>query len=147
MLKRYAVASVLAIGASGCTLFGSERTDPLPRPAPDQLRPSKYEPENAFELTGGVSSRSAFSTRNDSGLQVEVRDFIVPRSEGPVEIRQIANRAALIEVREGTGVAMRGESAVQLAPGVVFTVSEGTSLRVHATGEGLTFRAHLYRQE
>jgi mannose-6-phosphate isomerase class I len=94
-----------------------------------------------------VSTRAAYSTRSDAGLQIEVRDFLIAQSDAPVEVPLISKSAALVEVREGSGVAIVGGSTAQLAPGFVFTVSEGTPLRVQAKGEPLSFRVHLYRQQ
>jgi len=135
--------ALLLSTALACAGAGSNGIALLPRPAPDRAPASDYAPERPLQpVAPGVSQRVTFLAE-ESGYAVEVRDILVAPATKPVSL-EIAG-AAVIEVRDGTGMVAVGDKSRDVAIGASFAVSEGEKVTAQARGAPLLLRAHFFK--
>ena len=136
------VAPLVIVFASGCAT-DSRGIALLPSPSQEKMQFSKYEPANAYtRLEGGSLTRSSFATV-EAGYAIEVRDFLFGPALKVVQVD--IDGAAILEVRDGAGVARIGDKVQVVEMGATFAVSEGEKLWVEARDGPLLLRAHVFR--
>lgn len=126
--------SLVVAFTAGCRTdpFRGSR-EPLPRPEPEQVRASDYEPAVPYrEIAGGLFSRTRFVSE-----RTELRYLLVgPRKATE---RHAFERAALVIVMGGTGTleAGAGERAArrELVPGASFTLRPREPFRITNQGD------------
>jgi hypothetical protein len=120
-------------GARGVALLGQP---------PERVQFSQSQPDRAFVATpAGFAVRSAFTTTED-GYRIDMRDILVAPGQKAVDVELPG--AAIVEVREGGGIATIGGRERQLTMGATFTLSQGDRVRVEARGGPLILRAHVF---
>jgi quercetin dioxygenase-like cupin family protein len=120
---------------------GSRGVALLP-PPPERLQLSQYQPDKPFVGTAaGPAGRSTFTVAED-GYQIDVRDVLIAPGQKAVDVEMPG--VAILQVREGGGIATIGGRERQLTMGAIFTVSEGEKARVEARGGPLILRAHVF---
>jgi hypothetical protein len=137
---RRLLAAVLTI-EGGCA--GAKGVGPLPPPPPGQVQASDYVPDRPLaQVAPGLSARLTFAAV-EGGYAVEVRDLLV--APGNASIPIVLPGAAVVEVRDGTGVLAIGETRREVAIGAAFAVSEDQKLAAEARGKPLLLRVHLFK--
>jgi hypothetical protein len=111
-------------------------------PPPERIQLSQSRADRPFVATpAGLAERLTF-TATDDGYRIDVRDILVAPGQKAVDVEMPG--AAIVEVREGGGIATIGGRERPLTMGATFTLSQGDRARVEARGGPLILRAHVF---
>jgi hypothetical protein len=141
MILRTVAALVALVTAASCAARGNGK-GLLPAANPAALTPSSYQPEKAFaSQPDGSLARPVFSTDGTAAYRVEIRDVLVP----PAKMTTLAHEGvAVVDTREGTGVATVQDKPIELTAGTTFGLSQGQSARLQNSGKTpLVLRVYL----
>jgi hypothetical protein len=106
---------------------------------------SKSKSEHPYvAIAVGTLARSRFAT-TQAGYAIEVRDLLFAPAQKAEDADM--NGAAVIEVRDGTGIVTIGDKAREVTMGTTLTVSQGEKLRIEARGAPLVLRAFVFSEE
>jgi hypothetical protein len=142
-LGRTLTAAAILLAGRGCAETGPNGVALLPHPAPDQVKPSDYEPERPLAVVApGLSARLTF-VATEGEYAIEVRDVLVAPGNPAVPLNLVG--AAVVEVRDGAGVLTVGQTSHQVTTGATLAISDGDQVSAEARGTPLVLRAHLFK--
>ena len=141
MILKTVVALVALVIAASCAARGNGKKL-LPSADPAAFTPSSYQPERPFvPQADGVLARPLFRTEGAAPFRAEIRDMLIP----PAKTTTLAHEGiAVVDIREGTGVATVQDRPIELTAGTTFGLSQGQTARLQNSGKNpLVLRIYL----
>lgn len=132
MTLRMVAALAALVAVVSCASGGSGK-GLIPPPNPAQFSASAYQPERAYAVQpDGALARPVFRTDGTAPYRAEIRDVLVAPGKATVLTQ---DGIAVVDTREGTGVATLQDRPLDLAPGVTFGLSQGQTARLQNNGK------------
>jgi hypothetical protein len=141
MMLRTIAALVALASVVSCAARGNGK-GLLPPANPAAFTPSSYQPERPFApQSDGALVRPVFRTDGTAPYRADIRDVLVP----PGKTTTLAPEGiAVVDTREGIGVATVQDRSIELTAGATFGLSQGQTARLQNRGKApLVLRVYV----
>jgi hypothetical protein len=132
ILRTVAALVALVVTAVSCAARGNGQ-GLLPPANPTAFTPSSYQPERPFApQSDGALARPVFRTEGAMPYRADIRDVLVPLGKTTTLTPE---GIAVVDTREGTGVATVQDRPIELTAGATFGLSQGQTARLQNNGK------------